>query len=233
MSVDDSDRVDGAAVEPTLDVLVQRLRRVIELDLRVCMPARVVTFDAATCKATVRLELLRVQEIRGEAVPDIPTIIPLVPVVLPRNAIAGVTIPILPGDTGRVVFSDRALAAWLQNGNPVAPVDPENGRAHNLADAMFEPGVFTDADAIAAGPIDMTATVVEHPALVKLGALAVPTDFVAIAPMLHAYLTAMITAAPVAALDGGAAFKAALLTYLGANPFTGPTGYAATKVVAE
>lgn len=230
MSSDSADRVDGASVEASLDALLRRWRRVIELELRVSMPARVVSFDPATAKATVRLELLQIADVRGEELPNPPDLIPMIPVEYPGASTGGLTWPLLPGDTGRIVCTDRALAAWLQTGNPVAPVDPESGRTHNLGDAIFVPGLKTDADAIAAGPIDMTATVLDGAALVKLGAAAGPTDFVAIASLLHTYLIAMFTAAAVAPLDGGAAFKTNLIAYLGANPFT---AYASTKAVAE
>lgn len=171
MSSDSADKVDGALVDPDLADIVRLLRRACAVDVRVSVPARVIAFDPITCKATVRVEFLRIIDVRGEEVPDIPTLLSNVPVRFDRSAIAGTTYPITTGTTGRVVFSDRALAAWLQNGNPVAPVDPESGRMHNLADAIFECGVMTDADAIAAGPIDMTGLVVDGP-LVKLGAAA-------------------------------------------------------------
>ncbi len=227
---DTSDRVDGANVDPGLEALVMLAKRLVDIELRVHAPARVVAFDPATCKATVRIEMLPVNDVRGEDVPDIPITLPMIPVRYVRASLGGATIPLVPGDTGHVSFSDRALAAWLQNGNPVAPVDPESGRCHHLGDAFFEPGLMTDADAAAAGPIDMTATVIDGAALVKLGAAAV--QFVALASLVEAQLNtlkAAIAAAPVTPLDGGAGFKAALVAALAAWPTT----TAATKVQAQ
>ena len=231
MSSDSADRVHGASVEASLDALLRRWRRVIELELRVSMPARVVTFDPATCKATVRLELLQIADVRGEELPNPPDLLVMIPVEYPGASTGGVTWPLLPNDTGRVVCTDRALAAWLQTGNPVAPVDPENGRTHNLGDAIFVPGLKTDADAIAAGPIDMTATVLDGAALVKLGAGAVPVDgAIALAQALHMYLVGLIAAGVPTPLDGGAGLRTTMQAYLAANPFT---SFATTKAIAE
>ena len=224
-----SDRTDDPGPEPEIGDLIRLIKRWVDIDLRVHAAARVVEFNALTCKATVRIETLPILDVRGEDVPDIPIVLPMIPVRFVRASLGGTTIPLVPGDTGHVSFNDRALAAWLQlpPGADV-PVDPESGRCHDLGDAFFEPGLMTDADAIAAGPVDMTATVVDGAALVKLGAGA--TQAVAIASLLHTYLTAMFTAAAVAPLDGGAAFKANLIAHLAANPFT---AYAATKVQAQ
>lgn len=236
MSSDSADRVDGIAVDASLDALLRRLRRVIELELRVSMPARIVTFVPGSPgpppvrpSATVRLELLQIADVRGEEIPNPPDIITMIPVEYPGASTGGVTFPLLPGDTGRCVFTDRALAAWLQTGNPVAPVDPESGRTHNLGDAVFVPGLKTDADAIAAGPVDMTATVLDGAALVKIGAGA--ADFAAQANVLVSAIDAALAAASLAVVptDGGAASFTAFTTAWNAAKGS----IAATKAMVE
>ena len=213
MSSDSADKVDGAVVDPELSDFALAIKRAIEIGLRVTAPGRVVTFDPLTCTATVRLETLRVIDVRGEDVPDIPILLSNVPVRFDRSELGGVTYPITAGvTTGHVHFTDRSLAAWLQNGNPVAPVDPESGRTHDLGDGFFEPGLMTLADAVAAGPIDVTATVLDGAALVKLGALA--NDFATKAAALTTAIDAALAAASLAVVpaDGGAAAFTAFTT---------------------
>lgn len=228
MSVASRDRADDPGVDPGLVDLAKLIKRWVDIELRVHAPARVVSFDPATCKATVRVELLPVNDVLGEDVPDIPLVLQLVPVRYQRATSGGTTIPLLPGDTGHVSFSDRALAAWLQNGNPVAPVDPESGRCHDLGDAFFEPGLMTDADAIANGPVDMTATVVDGLALVKVGANAThPTIYAdAFIPIFNTFLIDLIASAAPALAEVVAAATAAQ-TALGLVP------HVSTKALVE
>jgi len=124
-----------------------------------------------------------------------------------------------------VHFADRALDQWYLKG---IPVDPEDGRAHDLADAVFVPGLHPDAKTKAA--TDLTAYVIEHPTRVRLGRTALDTAFVALAAQLHAYLVSLITAGVPIATDGGANLKTTMLAYLAANP---ATAFATTKTVAE
>ncbi len=223
---DDRDGVDATPVtRATLEDLLRIWRRSIELELRVSAPARVVTYDAATQRATVQLEFLPVAYVGDDEVPQAPILIPGAAVRWLGGSLGYVTTPLVPGDTGHVVFSDRCLSVWLQQG---APVDPLNSRTHDLADAVFEPGLRNSTNAITP-PTDLTATVVEGP-LVKLGATAqAGTGAIALAQALHTYLVAVITAGVPTATDGGANLKATMLAYLGANPFT---SFATTKVVA-
>ena len=53
--------------------------------------------------------------------------------------------PLLPGQTGVVAFTDRALGRWLVS--PLVPVDPGEGATHgeNLCDAFFRPGARNGA----------------------------------------------------------------------------------------
>lgn len=143
-------------------------RRQIELDLRVSMPAIVTAYDPATQTVTVQLGLVPVMFVEDKEVPQAPIPLPGIPVIWPGTSSAYVTTPLLPGDTGLVVFSDRCISEWLRLG---APTDPINGRTHALGDGMFFPGLRPKTDPITL-PTDLTATVVEGP-LVSLGRNAV------------------------------------------------------------
>lgn len=225
-STETDDTVDGASPEAQLVDLLLRFRRNIELDLRVSAPARIITYDPVTQTATVRLELMPVPIIEGEEVPTPAPPLHGVPVVWHGGTAGYVSTPLAPGDPGKVTFTDRCLSTWLQTGNPAGPVDPINRRTHNLADAVFEPGLRPLAEA--RQPTDQTATVVEGP-LIKLGYGA--TQPVALAPLVQAQLEALkaaIQSAPVSPLDGGTTFKAALVAALTAWP----ASTAATKTQA-
>lgn len=226
-----NDSVDGASAAETLHIWIERLRRNIELDLRVSMPARVVAYDPTLQKATVRIELLPIKYVGDDEIPDVPIVLTQIPVRWPRSmgGLCYQTMPVLPADTGHVLFTDRSLSVWLLTGNPVAPVDPVTGRTHALSDAFFEPGLHTDADAITP-PTDLTAHVIEGP-LVKIGAGALPvTGSLALAQALHTYLVGLWTAIVPVALDGGASLKSTGLAYLGSSPFT---AFATIKALGE
>jgi hypothetical protein len=231
MSTDRRDTIDAAPPRASLRGLIQRALRKRDLDLRVAAPATVVSYTPATQTAMCTIGFLRVT---ATDTPAGEVAVPMPPeLVSARVAVAQGTTwsdqPPIPvaGDTGLLIFADRALDQWYRGAG--LPVDPALGRTHDQADAIFFPGLSPDArlSTPALNPLGRT---IDAPQIV-LGAAAVPgTDNVAIASLLHAYLVAAVTAAPVVALDGGASFKAALLAYLGANPFT---AYAASKVSAE
>jgi len=233
---EESDAVDGSVPLAQVSPMVDRKLRNLELGLRVAMPARVVTYNAATQKVDARGEFLPILAgPNGTDIPDTPILFGQIPVAWPRAG-AGTayqTMPLAPNDTGYVLCMDRAISRWLTTGNPAAPVDPVSGRAHSLGDAVFIPGLHTDTDAITPPP-SPTAHVIEGPPVagVQLGATA--TMQVALASQLHTYITAAVAAGLAAAVpgsaDGGTAAFTAMQAYLASNPFT---SFATTKVVAE
>ena len=52
------------------------------------------------------------------------------------------TMPIALGDEGLLVFADRCIDAWWQNGGPTQP--QAELRMHDLSDGFFIPGVFSN-----------------------------------------------------------------------------------------
>ncbi len=158
---------DRDGLVSSLTDLLALVRRNLELDLRVCAPCSVVAYDSATQRATVMLAALPVAYVEGVETPQPPVVIPEVPVEWLGGSLGYVTTPLMPGDTGRVTFTDRALAQWLRTG---VPSDPLNGRTHNLGDAIFTPGARHNLNPIVP-PTSLTNTVVEGP-LVSLGVAA-------------------------------------------------------------
>lgn len=62
-----------------------------------------------------------------------------VPVGTPKGAGWSIKVPIAVGDTGLLVFADRSLDVWLAGSGGI--VDPQDGRTHDLSDAVFYPGL--------------------------------------------------------------------------------------------
>jgi hypothetical protein len=184
-ATDRRDTIDAAAAGEDLPDVLRKHGRNLELELRVHMPATIVSFNAATQTATVLAGFLMVED-QGVEIPDQPIQISNVRVEFPRSA-AGTcfdTWPIVPGDTGILSFHDRALDEWYRKGGAVDPID---ARAHSLADATWRPCLAPDATALSA--VDATARVIEHATLIKIGKAA--TAFAAKADLVLTELTAL------------------------------------------
>lgn len=214
MSVQDSkDTVDTGGDD--LADLLANLRRGIELDLRVCAPGHVTAYNPTTQTATIQLANLPVKYVEDEEVVQPPIVLPDVPVCWPGSAFGYITTPLVAGDTGIVLFSDRCLAAWRKLG---IPTDPINGRAHNLGDGMFVPGLRPKTAPITP-PTDLTATVVEG-LLVSLGRGATQfglrgTSIATAASSIHGVLNIVAAATdPATVITLANANKAAILALL-------------------
>ena len=231
-STDRRDNPDAQGSGETLTDLLNKRDRNLELRLSVSAPATVVSYNAATQRVSVILGYLPVEDNETATdVPNQPLKIDNVRVGWPQSG-GGTTYdtsPLVAGDTGKMTFMDRALDEWMKKATPVTPaLDPVDARAHSLADGIFTPDLAPNSKNISPAT-DLTARVLEAP-FVKIGRLAVTgPDNLAKALALHTYLVAAVTAAPVVPMDGGAAFKAGLLAYLAANPYT---NFQTTKLLA-
>lgn len=241
--------------DPTIVDLLTILERRIKLDIRTNVPATVVAFTPApvpgvppvatggNASVTVlvgTLPIVRVKNplklpkqltslntARGEATLK-PITLQGIPVEYPGGAQGGITWPIQPGDTGMLSVCDRSIERWKEAG---APKDPILAATHALEFSVFRPGLRSAINAIAA--VDMTATVVDGTALVKVGAGA--ADFVALAAKVLAELTAIKTAFdlhthPVPGVTTGVG---ATTSSVPSNPLPTPGSVAATKAMAE
>jgi hypothetical protein len=125
------------ATETLAELLLQAIRAEL-LDVHTCLPAKIQTYDAETQKADV-IPLLKKKYRFDDEPKDLP-IITNVPVQWPsaNNGAAYIHLPLVAGDIGWVVFSERSIDTWLAGeGDSVAPRDP---RHHHLSDAIFMPG---------------------------------------------------------------------------------------------
>ncbi|MDB5849785.1 MAG: Phage-related protein [Rhodoferax sp.] len=105
-------------------------------EVHTAMPGVVVSYDAATRRATV-LPSLSKQLADGRVLPA-PQIVS-VPVIFPTgsNGRAGITFPIVPGDGVMLHFSERSLEAWHDAGGAT----PDDPRQFDLSDAVAVPGL--------------------------------------------------------------------------------------------
>lgn len=211
--------------EPSSSDLLLAWSRAIKLEVRTHVPATVVSFDAARNKVGVAVGHKTIVKVTDptrlpagmESLKGVPpnaeaTLAPIVlseiPVSWPRTLAGKLTIPIVPGDTGELHVHDRSLDAWLRLG---VPCDPVLAITHWLKDSTFHPGLHPAANPCS---VDLTATVLDGAALVKIGALAVSA--IAKAPELATALASAAAAAGVAAFpgDGGKAAFGAFATTL-------------------
>ncbi len=136
---------------PTLAHVLERSTAARLEGLNVCMPARIESYDDATCKASVQPLVKRryVDEagtFQAEALP----VITNVPVVMPGSGGVRVKFPISVGDTVLIMFASCSLDRWLALGGLV---DPEDGRRGALIDAIAIPGLQDFANAGEASPM--------------------------------------------------------------------------------
>jgi hypothetical protein len=108
-------------------------------DVHVCLPARVVKYDAQKQKADIK-PLLK-KRYKAEAKETELPVITDVPVQWPSAAggAAYLHLPLAKGDLGMAIFCERSLDGWLQGAGQI--VGPQDPRHHALSDAIFVPGV--------------------------------------------------------------------------------------------
>lgn len=111
-------------------------------DVFVARPAKVIAYDPTTNTATVQPGTKRaLYKQDGERVyEDLPQI-PGVPVVFQRAGGMVARVPVQPGDTVLLVFSDTSLAEWRDGEGSAEPVD---AREHSIGWPVAIPGLFQD-----------------------------------------------------------------------------------------
>jgi hypothetical protein len=231
--------------DPELEDLFRAWARSIALSVRTVIPASVVSYVPLTNLVTVQLGQLEVVKVVDPlklpsamvsmtgVPPDAdatlaPIILTDIPVVWPGRTVRGYATfgGLVTGDSGMVLVSDRSLEAWRLTG---APSDPVLAFTHALKDSVFVPGLFPDTQPIAPPGVNMTATVIHGAAQVMLGGPNAVEHVVKAESLILALIQVVSTAAT-GSMDGGAAFKAALIANLTALL---PSQIASIKVVTE
>ena len=162
---------------PELADLFRVALRGLALSLRTHTVGTVVAYNAATQRATVRVDILQVIK-DLVAIPtavdpnptstQTPVVLTNIPVAWPRSGGGYLTFPLAPGDTGELHVQDRTLQQWTALGQAT---DPVGAFTHSLADSVFHPNVHADTNPIAP-PTDLTAAVLHHDLRIKLGRAA-------------------------------------------------------------
>lgn len=142
---------------PTLSEVLDRAIRTRLAGLRVGLPARVESYDAAKHKASVQPLILEGYEGEdGERAVERLPVINDVPVIFPGSGGTRVKFPIAKGDTVFLTFASSSLDRWLVTGGEV---DPADERRHDLSDAVAIPGLMDFAHVSDHTPmIEFTAT---------------------------------------------------------------------------
>ena len=184
-------------------------------DIHTCMPGIVTAFDRDTQTATVQPCLQR--KFKGME-PQNLTPFENVPIVYPGSGDLWLVFDIEVGSYVLLVFSERAIATWMEKGDVV---DPEMRRTFNLSDAIAIPGLLPGpaqfSGAVVEGEIGLrSADGTKKAVLDSSGVLTVNSDAdaAALSSVADTHLADLVdllcTWAP-GAFDGGAALKAAAL----------------------
>jgi hypothetical protein len=191
-------------------------------DVRVALPARVVSYDRAKQRASVQ-PLVKDGYFDSSGVRQVASlpILTDVPVMFQGSGDYWQTFPLSPGDTVMLVFASSSIDRWKSSGGEV---DPADDRHHSLGDAVVWAGVRDFAHPIAGVPD--AAMVINVPTELRLGAPDA-SELVAWQSALTALKTVFEDWTPVAT-DGGAALKVALTTLISGG---WPKG--ATKIKAK
>ncbi len=195
-------------------------------EARTCLVGEIVTYDAATQKATVKIVNREIAEDEnGERVTEPGPILADVPIQFLGAGVGNdawrITWPVRPGDKVRVEFLSSSHDNWFARGG--SDVDPEDDRHHSLNDAIGVTGVHCFAEIPTDAPLD---ALVIHGDAIKLGSSGA-SELVAWQSALEGLADVFANWTPVS-MDGGAALKALLTTLISSG---WPQG--STKVKAE
>lgn len=109
--------------------------------MMVCLPGHIESFDESNQLATVQCGIKRIIDGKGENIP----LIDNVPVQFSGSDEWHFWHHVGEGTEGIIVFSQRAMDSWIEQGGSVRP---HVGRVMNESDAMFIPGIRSKPKAI-------------------------------------------------------------------------------------
>lgn len=114
--------------------------------IRVALPGIVQSFDPGAVTAVVQPAIRSVEtDNDGNRVTKNYPLLVDVPVIFPRGGGCTLTFPVKAGDECLVIFADRCIDFWWQNGGVQEPVDD---RVHDLSDAFCIVGPQSQAQKI-------------------------------------------------------------------------------------
>ena len=121
-------------------------RETTKNQIRVALPGIVQSFDPDAVTAVVQPAIRSVEKDNdGNRITKNYPLLVDVPVVFPRGGGCTLTFPVKAGDECLVIFADRCIDFWWQNGGVQEPVDD---RVHDLSDAFCIVGPQSQAKKI-------------------------------------------------------------------------------------
>lgn len=113
------------------------------------LPGRVKSYSATKQRATVQVQIKRRFTPPGQPEQEI-LIAPLleVPVLFPRAGGYSITFPVAVNDPCLVIFSERDIRGWIENG---AVAVPPTARKHDYSDAVALLGLYPTPNALSPG----------------------------------------------------------------------------------
>lgn len=124
----------------------QALAAAISAGMRVSIPGIIQSFDAdaVTCVVLPAVKGYEPESAGGGNSASLPLLVD-VPVIFPRGGGITLTFPVKAGDECLLVFSDRCIDFWWQNGGVQESID---SRMHDLSDAFAFVGAQSQAKKI-------------------------------------------------------------------------------------
>jgi hypothetical protein len=134
-------------ITPEWEDLVLEMIRNNQLDLFTGMPGNIVKYDETTQIATVQpsFKSTYIDPLEVVSLPPISN----VPVVFPRIGKKGVCFPVEVGDPVLLIFMQRSLDDWIDEGGEVEIKDT---RLHNINDPIALPGLYPISGAMDPAP---------------------------------------------------------------------------------
>ena len=122
-------------ITPTLAEFFRHALESRLIDFHTATIGKVQHYDSKKQTVDVVPQIKRMIGAVSESLP----IIPDVPVLFPRANSFFISIPIKPGDFVQVIFNERSIHAWLQDGREG---EPDNDETHGFHGAVAIPGVY-------------------------------------------------------------------------------------------
>lgn len=113
--------------------------------IHTCMPGKIISFDREKQTAKIQPCLkIKLSEL------DEPSVLPVImdaPVFFPSCSGFCLTYDVSPGDYCLILFSERSIGAWMQNGGVI----DSSARTHDLSDAIVFCGIQPETDVFSPG----------------------------------------------------------------------------------
>jgi hypothetical protein len=128
---------------------------------RTSIPGVIESYDSSDQTCTVKPSIntpIKDSE-TGEVIYDEPPIIPNCPVAWSSSADTSITWPISDGDTCMIVFSEKSIDGWMEQGGD--NIDPVDLRQHDTSDAIVFPVLRPAAEPLDSDSVDDNAMVIK------------------------------------------------------------------------